>query len=255
MDMTGEQRIPASREAVWKALNDPEILRVCIPGCQRLEKTSDTDLSAIAVIKVGPISARFEGVVTLSDLDPPNSYRISGEGQGGVAGFAKGEARVRLVEDAGETILHYAVSAQVGGKLAQLGARLIDATAKHMSAAFFSRFAEEVTGLQASPAGKSVPARPATTTPRGLSAFQLALLALAIAGAAAALYFFGGAGGALGHRGGASTGDLSAAIILILVGAVGYLLGRLSRMGTPVIVIDQSMLEKLSALSSERRDQ
>lgn len=144
MDMTGEQRIPASRETVWKALNDPEILRASIPGCQELIKQSDTDMTAVAVIKVGPISARFQGKVTLSDLDPPNGYRITGEGQGGVAGHARGGAAVRLTEADGETILHYEVSAQVGGRLAQLGGRMIDATARSMSAAFFKKFAEEI---------------------------------------------------------------------------------------------------------------
>ncbi|HKT78197.1 MAG TPA: carbon monoxide dehydrogenase subunit G [Sphingobium sp.] len=153
MDMTGEQRIPTDRETVWKALNDADILRTCIPGCQKLVKESDTDMTAIAVIKVGPISARFQGKVTLSDLDPPNGYRITGEGQGGVAGHAKGGAVVRLTEDGGETILHYDVSAQVGGRLAQLGGRMIDATARSMSAAFFKKFAEE---LEARRGGKVV---------------------------------------------------------------------------------------------------
>lgn len=144
MQMTGEQRIPAPRETVWKALNDPKVLEACIPGCQELIKTSDTHMSATAVIKVGPVTAKFQGAVTLSDLDPPNGYRITGEGQGGVAGFAKGGAVVRLEADGDGTILHYDVSADVGGKLSQLGGRLIDATAKKLSAAFFKRFAEEI---------------------------------------------------------------------------------------------------------------
>lgn len=151
MDMTGEQRIPADRATVWKALNDADILRACIPGCQELVKESETEMTAIAVIKVGPISARFQGRVTLSDLDPPNGYRISGEGQGGVAGHAKGGATVRLTEDGDGTILHYDVSAQIGGRLAQLGGRMIDATARSMSAAFFKKFAEEILARQAGP--------------------------------------------------------------------------------------------------------
>ena len=149
MDMTGEQRIPADRDTVWKALNDADILRACIPGCQELVKESDTEMTVVAVIKVGPISARFQGRVTLSDLDPPNGYRISGEGQGGVAGHAKGGAAVRLTEDGDGTILHYDVSAQIGGRLAQLGGRMIDATARSMSAAFFKKFAEEILARQA----------------------------------------------------------------------------------------------------------
>ena len=144
MDMTGEQRIPAPREAVWRALNDADVLRRCIPGCQELTMQSETEMSMVAVIKVGPISARFQGAVTLSELDPPNGYRIVGEGQGGVAGHARGGALVKLVDDGEGTLLTYVVSAQIGGKLAQLGGRMIDATAKSMSAAFFRNFAEEI---------------------------------------------------------------------------------------------------------------
>ena len=142
--MTGERRIPAPRERVWAALNDPQVLKQCIPGCQSLEKTSDTDMTAAAAIKIGPISARFTGKVKLSELDPPNAYRISGEGQGGVAGFAKGGASVNLSDDGAFTLLAYTVNAQVGGKIAQLGARLIDSTAKSMADQFFDRFTAEV---------------------------------------------------------------------------------------------------------------
>ena len=146
MDMTGERRIPASRETVWAALNDPAVLKASIPGCESLEKTSNTDLQATAAIKIGPIAARFTGKVQLLDLDPPNSYRIAGEGQGGVAGFAKGGATVKLTDDGGgTTLLSYDVKAQVGGKIAQLGARLIDATAKQMADQFFNRFAAQLT--------------------------------------------------------------------------------------------------------------
>jgi uncharacterized protein len=145
MDMTGERRIPAPRQTVWTALNDPAVLQASIPGCESLEKTSDHEMKATAAVKIGPISARFTGKVQLLDLDPPTSYRIEGEGQGGVAGFAKGGAVVRLVEEApNSTLLSYEVKAQVGGKIAQLGARLIDATAKQMADAFFNRFADEV---------------------------------------------------------------------------------------------------------------
>ena len=182
MDMTGEQRIPAPRDAVWRALNDPEVLKACIPGCQELNKLSDTEMTATVVLKVGPVSARFSGAVTLLDLDPPKSYRISGEGQGGVAGFAKGDAKVSLEEDGAETILRYEVEAQVGGKLAQLGARLIDATAKQMSGAFFKRFAQEVLARQAQDAA------PAPAAPQGLpqeSAQEPAPQAAAPAGAPA----------------------------------------------------------------------
>lgn len=144
MDMTGERRIAATRQTVWQALNDPVVLKASIPGCESLEKLSDTDMKATAAVKIGPISARFTGAVHLTDLDPPNGYSIGGEGQGGVAGFAKGGARVRLEDEGGATLLRYEVHAQVGGKIAQLGARLIDASAKQMADAFFDRFSKEV---------------------------------------------------------------------------------------------------------------
>jgi uncharacterized protein len=147
MDMTGERRIPAPRQAVWDALNNPEVLKASIPGCESLEKLADDQMRATAAVKVGPISARFNGKVQLTDIDPPNGYRISGEGQGGVAGFAKGGADVALTDDGLDTLLSYQVNAQVGGKLAQLGGRLIDATAKQMADAFFDRFSQQVQAM------------------------------------------------------------------------------------------------------------
>jgi uncharacterized protein len=141
MEMTGERRLPAPREVVWAALNDSEVLKQSIPGCEEIQKLSDTEMTARVAAKVGPVSAKFTGNVVLSDLDPPAGYTISGEGKGGVAGFAKGGAKVRLEPDGDGTIMRYEVSASVGGKLAQIGARLIDATAKKMADDFFSRFA------------------------------------------------------------------------------------------------------------------
>ncbi|QRG04799.1 carbon monoxide dehydrogenase subunit G [Xanthobacter dioxanivorans] len=269
MDMSGEQRIPAPREAVWRALNDPEILKVCIPGCQELVKTSDTQMTATAVMKVGPVSARFQGAVTLCDLDPPNSYRISGEGQGGVAGFARGEARVRLEADGDDTILHYEVAAQVGGKLAQLGGRLIDATARQMSAAFFKRFAAEVAAAEvvageeapagaqaappagvagdgASPAAPGASASAATPAARrasvrpepppglfdqlkGAGPVLVALIA------ALAWLLFGGPVPGMGAS--QVSADFTAALHLIIVAAIGYLFGRQSRAGAPRVVV------------------
>ena len=146
MQMTGEYRINADREAVWAALNDPEVLKACIPGCQELEQTSDGGFAAKVKAKVGPVSATFKGAVTLSDINPPESYTISGEGKGGAAGFAKGGAKVKLSEDGEATLLAYEVDAQVGGKLAQIGSRLIDGTAKKMAEQFFGSFAEQVGG-------------------------------------------------------------------------------------------------------------
>ncbi|MDR6774406.1 carbon monoxide dehydrogenase subunit G [Azospirillum sp. BE72] len=144
MDMSGSHRIEANREAVWAALNDPDILRQCIPGCEEVVRQSDTEMTAKVVAKVGPVSAKFAGKVTLSDLDPPNGYTISGEGSGGAAGFGKGGATVTLSDDGGATLLTYTAKAQVGGKLAQIGSRLVDATARKMAEEFFARFTQIV---------------------------------------------------------------------------------------------------------------
>ena len=149
MEITGEYRIPAPRQTVWEALNDPEVLKECIPGCETLEKVSDTEFTARVSTKVGPVKARFSGKVTLMDIDPPNGYRIAGEGQGGVAGFAKGSAVVKLTDDGEDTLLNYDADAQVGGKLAQLGSRLIAGTARKTADDFFRNFAEKVGGAEA----------------------------------------------------------------------------------------------------------
>lgn len=166
MDMTGERRIPAPRQVVWQALNDPEVLKASIPGCEHIEKHSETELSARVALRIGPMNARFAGRVQLSDLDPPNGYTISGEGQGGVAGFAKGGATVKLADDGPGTLMTYDVKAQVGGKMAQLGARLIDSTARSMADQFFDRFAARV----ASDVGAPPPASVAVQPPGGLGA-------------------------------------------------------------------------------------
>ena len=142
MTMQGEVVLPAGRDRVWSALNDPAVLKSCIPGCQELEKTSETSFRAVAKLAIGPVKATFKGAVTLSDLDPPNGYTISGEGQGGVAGFAKGGAKVRLDDAEGGTRLTYDVDAQVGGKIAQLGGRLINGVAKKYADEFFANFAK-----------------------------------------------------------------------------------------------------------------
>jgi carbon monoxide dehydrogenase subunit G len=148
MELSGERRIDAPRQRVWAALNDPEVLKASIPGCQELEKVSDTEMKAKVIAKVGPVKATFTGDVTLSNIEAPSSYTISGEGKGGVAGFAKGGADVTLEEDGAATVLRYTAKGQVGGKLAQVGARLVDATAKQMADKFFSAFAEQVGGVE-----------------------------------------------------------------------------------------------------------
>ncbi len=144
MTMSGEVQLSALRQVVWTKLNDPEILKSCIPGCEDLVKSADNQFQATAKMKVGPVSARFRGRVTLSDFDPPNSYRISGEGEGGVAGFAKGVATVTLLDKDDGTLLIYEVEAQIGGKLAQLGQRLINGSAKKLADEFFANFAKAV---------------------------------------------------------------------------------------------------------------
>lgn len=142
--MTGEYRIPAPRTKVWEALNDPATLKASLPGCESLEKVSDTEYNATVVAKVGPVKAKFNGSVVLSELDPPAGYTISGEGKGGAAGFAKGGAQVQLAEDGSDTLLRYTAKAEVGGKLAQIGSRLIDGTAKKLADEFFDNFVKAV---------------------------------------------------------------------------------------------------------------
>jgi uncharacterized protein len=146
MEMMGKEEIAAPREKVWEALNDPDVLRQCIPGCQELEKISDNEMTATVKVKVGPVSASFKGHVTLENIVAPKSYTIVGEGKGGIAGFAKGGADVKLEEEGDITILNYEVTAQVGGKLAQMGSRLIDSTSKKLASQFFSNLNEAITG-------------------------------------------------------------------------------------------------------------
>ena len=170
MKMAGEFRVARAREAVWAALNDPAVLKQCLPGCQEIERVSETEMTATLIVKVGPVKATFAGAVTLSDLDPPNGYTLSGQGQGGAAGFASGEARVALVEEGGETVVRYDVDAKVGGKLAQIGSRLIDSTAKKLAGQFFDSLAETLAAAGeaeggAEEAGGSEDRPPAGDTP------------------------------------------------------------------------------------------
>ncbi|UPJ71898.1 carbon monoxide dehydrogenase subunit G [Bradyrhizobium sp. 187] len=144
MTMIGAVQLPAPREVVWQKLNDAEVLKACIPGCEELVKTSDIQFKAVAVSKIGPVKARFKGNVHLADLDPPNGYKISGEGDGGMAGFAKGAATVILTDKDGGTLLTYNVEAQIGGKMAQLGQRLVNGAAKKVADDFFANFAKAV---------------------------------------------------------------------------------------------------------------
>jgi carbon monoxide dehydrogenase subunit G len=144
MDFTGTYRIPAPPEVVWTALNNPEVLRACVPGCQSLVKTDDTHFDAVATLKIGPVKATFKAAIALTEMDPPRRCTLRGEGQGGVAGFARGEAEVLLTPDGDGTVMSYTANANVGGKLAQIGQRLIDGAAKQIADDFFSRFAAAV---------------------------------------------------------------------------------------------------------------
>lgn len=145
MDINGEQRIPATQQVVWEALNDPEALKASIPGCESVDKVSDTQYTARLVMSIGPVKAKFTGDVTLSEIDAPNGYTITGKGSGGAAGFGKGSARVTLIGEDNSTVLRYAANASVGGKLAQIGQRLVDSAAKKMADEFFTNFTAYLT--------------------------------------------------------------------------------------------------------------
>ena len=218
MEMVGERRIAATPQRVWEALNDPDVLRACIPGCQSLDKEGNDRFTAVAEIKIGPIGARFKGAVQLSDLDPPNGYTISGQGNGGVAGNAKGNARVRLSPDGVGTLLAYQVDAQVGGRMAQLGGPLIDATAKNMADKFFNKFGEVV---------GAVPAAPAVAETAAVSAVSAALPAEAPAPAPVALPQLAQSGGSIWPW----------AIALAVAVVAGFLLGRSSAADWWVIAV------------------
>ena len=164
MEMTGEHRIPAPRQQVWEALNDAEVLAACIPNCQGVEKISDTEFKATVSLKVGPVRAKFGGKITLSDLDPPASFSINGEGQGGAAGFAKGGAQVTLDEEEDATVLRYQAQASVGGKLAQIGSRLVDTAAKQIAGQFFEAFVAHMTAA-AETAALAAAEQPAASPP------------------------------------------------------------------------------------------
>src|SRR5271157_5305680 len=158
MTMTGEATLPAARAKVWALLNDPDVLKTCIPGCQSLEKAGDSGFAAVVKTKIGPVAATFKGKVELSDIVPEVGYTISGEGEGGVAGFAKGAAKVSLADAGDGTLLRYDVEAHVGGKIAQLGSRLIDGVAKGMADKFFTNFAAAAAeGAAPTPAPSAAP--------------------------------------------------------------------------------------------------
>jgi len=168
MELTGERRIPASQAATWAALNDPEVLKACIAGCESLERTGDDAFAAVVAVRVGPVSARFKGNLAMRDVQAPDRYTIEFEGQGGAAGFGKGSAEVSLTPEGDATLLRYAARAQVGGKMAQIGSRLVDAAAAKIAADFFTAFEARLTAPAAEPepgTGPEPEPEPAATDP------------------------------------------------------------------------------------------
>ncbi|MYM64059.1 CoxG family protein [Pseudomaricurvus sp. HS19] len=216
MQMVGEQFVAAPCQRVWEALNDPEILRASIPGCQTLAKEADDRFTATVEVKVGPIGARFKGVVTLSDINAPHGYTLNLEGNGGIAGSMKGAAKVRLEEKNGGTMVIYEVDAEVGGRMAQLGGPIIDATAKQLAGKFFARFGEVVTGVR--------------------TAAAPAVAAAAASGVPAPAY-------AAPAKGGFWMG-LAIGLLLVLVAFVAFEYGR-SSASSQVIVLDKAQLQQL----------
>lgn len=244
MRMTSQQRIAAPRQRVWEALNDPEILRASVPGCQTIDKESDVRFTGTVEVKVGPIGARFKGVVSLEDIDPGNSYTLVIEGSGGIAGSAKGSAKVRLSEDAGNTIIHYDVDAQVGGRMAQLGGPVIDATAKQLAGVFFGRFGDIVSGVAkpAAPARTKVaaaagaPAMASSTARAG--GFPVAWVLATVVAALTGFLVGHGQGGV-----GSEWAGLAIGMLLIVVAGAAFEYGR--RAAAPVIMLDNALLQRV----------
>lgn len=246
MNINGEQRVAAPLQKVWEALNDPEVLRASIPGCQTLEKEADDRFSAVVEVKVGPIGARFKGAVTLTDLNPPNGYTLILEGNGGIAGSVKGSARVNLSEQDGGTLVSYVVDAQVGGRMAQLGGPIIDATARQLAGKFFSRFGDIVCGV--TPAAAAPTAVPTAATPRAPGAVPTGGFPTAwvLATVVAALVGF-----LVGRSQGVGEGDwigIAIGLLLIVVAGAAFEYGR--RVSAPTIVLDNASLRRL--LEGER---
>lgn len=249
MQMSGQQRIPATRQQVWDGLYDPEVLKRCIPGCQAVSKEGENQMRATAEIKIGPIGARFTGNVTLTDIDPLNSYTLNIEAQGGTVGLVKSIAKVKLIEaDGGATLLTYEMEAQISGRLAQLGGPIMDSTAKQLAARFFQQFGKVVAGTDEAVASGSAVATSAGSAPRyaaapssgGLPvAWLLALALSAIVG-----YLVGSANGGPSEWIGLSIG-----LLTVIVAAAGFEFGR--RSAAPIVTLDAALLARL--LDESRR--
>jgi carbon monoxide dehydrogenase subunit G len=248
MKMTGEERIAAPRSKVWEALNDPNVLRQSIPGCQSLEKETADRLRAVVEVKIGPIGARFNSVVTISEANPPQSYTLTAEGQGGTVGSAKSIIKVRLAESGDTTVLSYEVDAQVGGRLAQLGGPLIDATAKQLAGKFFKRFGELIGGgAPSAPVAERATQTSSRVTPSQAPAaaassstgFPIAwILALVVAGLVGFLIGRGQSGAS-----GSDWMGLAIGLLIVIVAAAGFEFGR--RAAAPQVVLDAALLERL----------
>jgi uncharacterized protein len=253
MNMSGEQRIAAPRQRVWEALNDPETLRASIPGCQSLEKEADDRFAATVEVKMGPIGARFKGAVSLTDLNPPNGYTLILQGNGGITGSVKGNAKVRLREDAGATLIAFEVNAEVAGRMAQLGGPLIDATAKQLANKFFTRFGELVGGAAQPTTSVPLGAPASPLTPVGTAVRPTSLgsghlpMAWILATVVAAL-----AGFLLGRSQGGAGSDwagLAVGLLLIVVAGAAFEYGR--RAAAPVIMLDSVLLRRLIERAKE----
>lgn len=251
MKMTGEERIPAPLERVWQALNDPQVLQQCIPGCQSLAREGEDRLRAIVEVKIGPIGARFNANITLSNVQPSQGYTLIGEGQGGTVGSAKATIQVRLQSESPVTRLSYDVDAQVGGRLAQLGGPIIDATAKQFAAKFFTRLAEIVGGVpesSRSAASREIPQAVVTaessSSPRTKESLPYAWILAVVVAALTGFLVGRGDGGA-----GSDWAGLGIGLLVILVGVAGVEYGR--RIAAPQIVVDAAALARL--LRGERQ--
>lgn len=241
MNMAGEQHIAAPRQRVWEALNDPEVLRASIPGCQSLEKESDVRFTSTVEVKVGPIGARFKGAVSLEDLNPANGYTLVLEGNGGIAGTVKGSAKVRLNDQENGTLISYDVDAQVGGRMAQLGGPIIDATAKQLAGKFFNRFGQIVSGELVEEAREKAVAVPGARVPAAAPApaagFPIAWLLATVVAALAGFLVGQGQGGT-----GSEWAGLAIGLLLLVVGFAGFEYGR--RAASPVIMLDNALLQR-----------
>ena len=242
MKMTGTQRISAAPQRVWQALNDPAVLRASIPGCQSLDREADDRYAAVVEVKIGPIGARFRGTVSIADIEPGKGYTLALQGNGGIAGSVKGSATVRLREEAGGTLIAYEVDAEVGGRMAQLGGPIIDATARQLAGKFFARFAEAVSGggvaMEAPVAAAAATTTAARPAARAAGGFPLAWV-LTSAITALAGFLIGRAHGVAGS----DWAGLAIGLLVIVVAAAAFDFGR--RSATPVVVLDQAMLRKL----------